>query len=93
MGTGLPGQNVDDQAAIRAAWQVRDIVEGIVGAFLGLLALFAVLFFIYIGFRLAKAEDESKRKEAKKQMIYTIVAIIGIVVLIVLFNVVLMDLF
>ena len=75
---------------VQLAGNVATIIQGVVSAFLGLFTLLGVLFMIYIGFRLAKAEDESKRKEAKKQMIYTIVAIIGVVVLIVLFNTVIM---
>ena len=63
------------------------IIMIVLNAFLGLMGVLAALFFVWVGFKLAKAEDESKRKEAKKQMLFAIVAIIGVVVLIVLWNV------
>jgi len=71
-----------------ATSHVVTIINIVMNTLMGLFSALAFLFLIYIGFRLAKAEDESKRKEAKKQMIYTIVAIVGVIVLIVLFNVV-----
>jgi len=69
---------------------VVTIINIVMNTLMGLFSALAFLFLIYIGFRLAKAEDESKRKEAKKQMIYTIVAIVGVIVLIVLFNLVIL---
>ena len=69
---------------------VVTVINIVMNTLMGLFSALAFLFLIYIGFRLAKAEDESKRKEAKKQMIYTIVAIVGVIVLIVLFNVVIL---
>jgi len=90
---GNPGAGMTHNHVHEAAAGVANIIRVVISAFLGLFGLLAVLFFIYVGFRLAKAEDESKRKEAKKQMIYTLVAIVGIVILIVIFNVTIMNLF
>ena len=80
---GMTNDNVT-----RALDETTRIIMIILNAFLGLLGLAAALFFVWVGFKLAKAEDESKRKEAKKQMLFAIVAIIGVVVLIVLWNLV-----
>jgi len=89
--TNLPGENLTEADVEGISRQVATMIRGVVTGLLGLFTLLAVLFFIYIGFRLAKAEDESKRKEAKKQMIYSVVAIIGVVILIVLFNTIIMN--
>jgi uncharacterized membrane protein YidH (DUF202 family) len=40
-----------------------------------------VVFAVYIGWNLMKAEDESKRKQAKMQMIYTVVALVAVVLI------------
>ena len=75
----------------RAVGEMEGWILIVVNSVLGLLGLFAALFFVWIGFKLAKAEDEGKRKEAKKQMIFAIVAVLGIVILIVLWNTVIVD--
>ena len=67
------------------------IIFAIINVILGLLGVAAALFFVWIGFKLARAEDESKRKEAKKQMLFAIIAVLGVVVLIVLWNTVLLN--
>ena len=64
----------------------------VINAILGIIASLAALFAVYIGFRLAKAEDESKRTEAKKQMLWTIIAIIGVAVIWSLFHLVILPL-
>jgi cytochrome bd-type quinol oxidase subunit 2 len=51
---------------------------------LALVALGAVGFAIYVAFRLAKAEDEGKRKEAKNQLLWSIIAALAGVVIFVL---------
>jgi len=54
-------------------------------AVLAVVALGAIAFAVYVAFRLAKAEDDSKRKEAKQQLLWSIIAVlatIGIFVLI-----------
>ena len=63
----------------------------VVNAFMGLAGVIAVLLFIWIGYRLAKAEDESKRREAKKQMIWAVIATFAIVVFIALWNTIIVD--
>jgi len=64
--TGLPNPASELQGAL------RDIVNPILIVLGGLGALFA----IYLGVRLATAQDESKRKEAKAQLMWAIIGII-----------------
>jgi heme O synthase-like polyprenyltransferase len=56
----------------------------IVGVILGLCAFGVTLFAIYVGYRIAKAEDEGKRKEARNQLVYSLVALVGIGLIIVM---------
>ena len=49
------------------------------------LATAGIIYAIYLGVMMAKAEDESKREEAKKRIINVVIAIAIVVVLIALF--------
>ena len=75
----------------RAMTTLNEVIWILINVVLGLLGVAAALFFVWIGFKLARAEDESKRKEAKKQMLFAVVAILGVIILIVLWNTVLLD--
>jgi len=79
------------QEVVNALGTVENIIWIIINVLLGLLGVAAALFFVWIGFKLAKAEDESKRKEAKKQMLFAIIAVLGVVILIVLWNTVILN--
>ena len=56
-------------------------VNGVVSAALGILTAGVVILAIFIAFKFFTADDDTKRKNAKSQLIY---AIIGIIVLIAL---------
>ena len=56
-------------------------INGVVSAALGILTAGVIILAIYIAFKFFTADDDSKRKNAKSQLIY---AIIGIIVLIAL---------
>lgn len=73
--TGGSGQDVDKLENV--ANEVIVIVSTILTALFTAAALVAVAFGVYIGFRLATATDEGKRKEAKQQLLWTIVALVG----------------
>ena len=65
------------------------LVGSIVTAFTAVLKLASVgamLFAIYIGIRLAMAEDEGKRKQAKMQLLWTLVAVVGVILLVVVID-------
>ena len=51
---------------------------------IALVAIGAVVFSIWVGFRLAKAEDEGKRKDAKQQLLWAIIAVVASVLIFVL---------
>ena len=53
---------------------------------MAVVALLAIIFAIYLGVKLAKAEDDGKRKEAKNQMIYALIGAAGVVVIAGLLN-------
>ena len=59
------------------AWPILTVLAGL-----------GVLLAIWIGVRLATAQDESKRKEAKAQLIWAIIAIIIIIAVIGIFGVI-----
>ena len=58
---------------------VMYIIMGVVGAA-------GAIYAIYLGFQLAKAEDQSKRDEAKKHLITVIIAVAITIVLVLFFN-------
>jgi len=57
--------------------------------FMVICGLLLVLYAVYIGFRMAKAEDDGKRKEAKNHLIYAIIGFIAIAIIVVMFRAVL----
>ena len=67
------------------------IIRAVALAFFSLIGIGVVGLAIYIGFKMATATDDSKRKDAKKQLIYAIIGVLGIVIIIVLWETVLMD--
>ncbi|MCL2569960.1 MAG: pilin [Firmicutes bacterium] len=66
------------------AIQIRNIANPILFVLAGLGALFA----IYLGVRLATAQDDGKRKEAKQQLVYALIGVVIILGLLAVFNVV-----
>ena len=61
--------------------KIDEYVGYIAYVFLGACVMLVVLFAVWVGFRLAKAEDEKTRQDAKSQLIYSIVGILGIAVI------------
>lgn len=66
---------------MQVIYKVVDYVGIATSIFLALCAAVVIFFAIYVGFRLAKAEDDGKRKDAKDQLIYAIIGVIGIAVI------------
>ncbi|MCL2229087.1 MAG: pilin [Firmicutes bacterium] len=48
-----------------------------INAILSILSTAAIVFAVFVGWQLMKAEDEAKRKEAKKQLLYTAIGVIA----------------
>ena len=65
--------------------EVGKILHTIFSIVFGLVGAIVVCFAIYLVFKFVKADDESKRTEAKKQLLWTLIAIVGIVIMIGLF--------
>ena len=57
---------------------VVSLVESIIGSIFGLAGIAAAVFAGYIAYRLMTASDDGKRKQAKQQLIWTLIAIVGI---------------
>lgn len=69
-------------------WVVKlfDYLGPILYAILAVVGAAGVIYAVVLGVNLAKAEDQSKRDEAKKRLITTIIAVAVTVVLIIFFN-------
>ena len=67
-----PGVNIPTMDNSTIAGAIFNIAMPILSVVAGLGALLA----IYLGVKLATAQDESRRKEAKAQMVYSIIAVI-----------------
>ena len=63
--------------------KVIEVVNIALAIFYGIIGTLLIFACIYMGWRLAKAEDESQRKQAKSQMLYSIIGVIGVGMLIV----------
>jgi Na+/H+-dicarboxylate symporter len=65
---------------------VRGYVDVVVTFVLAICALLVILYAIMIGYKLARAEEDGKRKDAKNQLIYAIIGVVGITLIIVMFR-------
>jgi len=61
--------------------QIINAINGSVGCILKLVACGGIFYGVYVGFRLATASDEGKRKEAKAQLLWSMVAVVAALVL------------
>lgn len=66
--------------------QLFEYLYPILYAILAVVGAAGVIYAVVLGINLAKAEDQSKRDEAKKRMITTIIAVAVTLVLIIFFN-------
>jgi len=73
--------SVGDDTVGQAINTVLAAVANIVGIIMNMGTIAGALFGIYIAFRLATAQDEGKRKQAKAQLMWTLIAIIAVIVL------------
>ena len=84
------GQRINEDGTLYITRHLDNVIETVQIIFnilLGLGLVVAIVFAVFVGFRLASAEDEGKRKEAKKQLLWTIVAIFAIALLILILNI------
>ena len=78
-------QQGDQLLVDEVVWVLNAIME-FIGIIFQLAALVAVGFGVYIAYRLATASDDSKRKQAKQQLLWTIVGVFGAIVLAAIIN-------
>jgi len=77
----LLGSDNSQQAVTDIAGEIKKYIGYITMAILVACGLLIIVYAVYIGFRLAKAEDDNTRKQAKAQLIYAIIGIVGIAVI------------
>ena len=68
------------------AQKAMDIVSYVLWIALAAVGVAGIIYSIYLGVKLATAEDQGKRDEAKKHLITVIIAIVVTLVLVVFFN-------
>jgi len=83
------GSNQAGAEAWYAASNTLNIVTLVLWIILAVVGVAGVIYSIYLGVKLARAEDQSKRDEAKKHLITVIIAIVVTLVLVVFFNTIL----
>ena len=83
----MPGVYEGGQFVGSYAWlnPLITVLQNIVLPVLIVVATAGVIYAIYLGVMMAKAEDESKREEAKKRIINVVIAIAVTIVLMILF--------
>lgn len=83
----LLGSNTGASALQRFITELTNFINTIVGPVFGVIGAVGIFFAIYLAWRLAAAEDDNKRKDAKKQLMWTIIAIIALFAFIALFQI------
>lgn len=61
-------------------------LDPILYALMAVVGAAGVIYAVYLGINLARADDQTKRDEAKKRLIYTLIAVAVVVVLVIFFN-------
>ena len=74
-----PLTNVPEELAV--AGQVYGYIGDVATILMQILTSVAVVFAIYVGWQFMKADDDAKRKNAKSQLIYTCIGIVGMVLI------------
>jgi len=77
----LLGSDGGTDPFIRFINNIKTPLNALMIGMLAIMAAAAIVFAIWVGFRLAKAEDEGKRKEAKQQLLWSIIAVVATVAL------------
>ena len=63
---------------------IINTINGVVSAGLGILTAGTVILAIFIAFKFFTADDDTKRKNAKSQLIYCIIGVIVLIALLIL---------
>lgn len=65
--------------------QISDTLKSIVAPALIILSAVGAIYAIVLGVKMAQADDQSKRDEAKKNLINVIISVVAVILLIVIF--------
>lgn len=86
---GGPINSWQDLAQVSQLSWVDDLFNWlgpVLWAIMAVVGAAGVVYSIFLGVNLARAEDQSKRDEAKKRLITTIIAVAVVIVLVIFFN-------
>ena len=90
LGNTWQNQLLNDDGTIIAGYewvyQLFTYLSPILYAIMAVVGAAGAIYAIVLGINLARAEDQSKRDEAKKHLIYTLIAVAVTVVLVIFFN-------
>ena len=68
-----------------------DVISLVSTIIVSLIGLGVLCVAVYLAFKMVTAVDDTKRKDAKKQLIYALVGLAGVVILLVLWHTVVLD--
>jgi membrane protein DedA with SNARE-associated domain len=86
---GTNFEQTGDATTQQISVTVLNYIEGTVKTVLSVLSTLATLFAVYVGWKFMSAADDQKRKDAKMQLMYTVIAIVAMVLVNVIANAVL----
>lgn len=88
----MVAEDPDPDPEIKKVLQgVEATIHLVINILTGVALACVTLFAFYIIFKFVRADEEQKRTEAKKQLLWCLIAIIGVTILIILFNTVIKD--
>jgi len=76
------GHNVP--GVVGAIGSIRGVLDAIMIGLIALVGIAAIVYAIWLVIKLGKAEDDGKRKEAKNQLVWAIIGVIGAVLVLIL---------
>jgi cytochrome bd-type quinol oxidase subunit 2 len=88
---GQLGLEVESDIVVGIFEDIRDFINTLFTVFIIIVMLAAVFYAIYLGYRLARAEDEVKRKEAKQQLLWALIGALAAGVVFALFTTIIED--
>ena len=80
------GRNVGGDGSEEVLEQVFGIISIVLWVALGIVGAVGAVYAIYLGFQLARADEQGKRDDAKKHLITVVIAIGVTIALVLIFN-------
>jgi len=74
------GPGIED-GGIGGVTETYNAIADIINSILNVLVTAAVVYGVYVGWQFMKADDDAKRKNAKTQLLYTIIGVVAVVLI------------